>query len=245
MQSFYQMGIVLDNEGKFEEAAKKYKNFLSLAVSTGNTQAEALAYNCLGINAFKLGQYELAIRYHNKHLELTDSAGRLLAHTNLGIAFQAMGFHEHAAVHHQHAVDQANRLRLKDAQCFTVGNLGMASKAQGDLQTSKICLQYHLRSAQSQKRNLGDTAFAERTLQTVNNDIHRLLGQVESSQGRLEDASGHFAKAMDAAHSTGNQVGEETSAAMQGIVSGLMGFDQYVASQMEAAMSPSPSAPAV
>merc|ERR1711879_598948 len=84
-----------------------------------NTQGEALAYNCLGIDTFKTGQYDESIQYHNNHLELADSTGRLIAHTNLGIVFQAMGLSEHAAIHHQHAIEYANRMGAKDAQCFT------------------------------------------------------------------------------------------------------------------------------
>ena len=80
-----------------------------------------------------------------------------------------MGLSEHAAIHHQHAIEYANRMGSKDAQCFTappparasrgaeVGNLGIASAAQGDLQTSRICLQYHLSSAQRQKASVADS----------------------------------------------------------------------------------------
>merc|ERR1711976_982928 len=114
-----------------------------------------------------MGQYDEAIQYFNKHLELSDSAGRLIAHANLGIVFQAMGLSEHAAIHHQHAIEYANRMGAKDAQCFTVGNLGVASAAQGDLQTSRICLQYHLTAAQRQKQVLGGSKFAQNTLKEV------------------------------------------------------------------------------
>merc|ERR1719191_1450901 len=164
------MGVVLDNEGKFVEAIEKYKQFLSLCITSKNGQGEALAYNCLGIDAFKTGQYDESVQYHNKHLELADSTGRLIAHTNLGIAFQAMGLAEHAAIHHQHAIEYANRMGARDAQCFAVGNLGIASAAQGDLQTSRICLQYHLSAAQRQHKQTGSSKFAQETLKAVNND---------------------------------------------------------------------------
>jgi len=136
LQTYHKMGVVLDNQGMYKEAIQKYKQFLSLCITSKNTQGEALAYNCLGIDSFKIGQYDDSIQYLNKHLELADSTGRLIAHTNLGIVFQAMGLAEHAAIHHQHAIEYANRMGAKDAQCFTVGNLGIASAAQGDMQTS-------------------------------------------------------------------------------------------------------------
>merc|ERR1719229_818275 len=204
-------------------AIQKYKQFLSLCITSKNTQGEALAYNCLGINTFKLGLYDEAIQYHNKHLELADGTGRLIAHTNLGIVFQAMGLAEHAAIHHQHAIEYANRMGAKDAQCFTVGNLGIASAAQGDLQTSRICLQYHLNAAQKQKHIAGDSKFAQHTFKTVSNQALHRLGQVNTADGRFEEA-------MDIAKGKNDQASEEKSSTMLGIAKGLQSFDDYCAS---------------
>jgi tetratricopeptide (TPR) repeat protein len=227
LQAYHKMGIVLDNQGMFAEAIQKYKQFLSLCITSKNAQGEALAYNCLGIDTFKLKQYDEAIQYHNKHLELADGTGRLIAHTNLGIVFQAMGLSEHAAIHHQHAIEYANRMGAKDAQCFTVGNLGVASAAQGDLQTSRICLQYHLSAAQRQKQTQGDSKFVQHTLKSVSNNAHHQLGSVNATEGRLDEAAGHFTKAIEFAKSKGDQAGEEKSSAMLGIAKGLLNFEQH------------------
>jgi len=228
LQAYHKMGIILDNQGLYQEAMQKYKQFLSLCITSKNTQGEALAYNCLGIDAFKVGQYDEAIQFHNKHLELADSTGRLIAHTNLGIVFQAMGLAEHAAIHHQHAIEYANRMGAKDAQCFTVGNLGIASAAQGDLQTSRICLQYHLSAAQRQHQALGATnKFVKDTLKSVTNSAHQKLGQVNTVDGRLEDASSHFAKAMEVAQTKGDTKAEEQSSVLLGVARGLMNFDDH------------------
>merc|ERR1719265_2526387 len=221
------MGVTLDNAGQFKAAIQKYKQFLSLCITSKNTQGEALAYNCLGINYFKIGDYDEAIQYHNQHLELADGTGRLIAHTNLGITFQAMGLSEHAAIHHQHAIEYANRMGAKDAQCFTVGNLAIASAAQGDLQTSRICLQYHLSAAQRQKQSLGDSKFALQTLKSVSNTAYHRLGQVNAMDGRMDEATSHFAKAIEVAKSKGDQVSEEKSSVMLGVAKGLMNFDQH------------------
>jgi tetratricopeptide (TPR) repeat protein len=233
LQAYHKMGVVYDNQGMWAEAVQKYKQFLSLCITSRNTQGEALAYNCLGIDTFKMGQFDESIQYHNKHLELADSTGRLIAHTNLGIVFQAMGLSEHAAIHHQHAIEYANRMGAKDAQCFTVGNLGIASAAQGDLQTSRICLQYHLSAAQRQKQLLGDNLFAQQTLKAVSNNAHARLGQVNASDGRLEEASSHFSKAMEVAKSKNDQDSEEKNGAMLGVAKGLMNFEDYCASLVQ------------
>jgi len=233
LQAYHKMGIVFDNQGMYAEAIQKYKQFLALCITSKNTQGEALAYNCLGIDTFKLGQYDDAIQYHNKHLELADSTGRLIAHTNLGIVFQAMGLSEHAAIHHQHAIEYANRMGAKDAQCLTVGNLGVASAAQGDFQTSRICLQYHLSAAQRQKNQASDSKFVQHTLKTVTNAAHSRLGQVNATDGRLEDAMSHFDEAIKAAKAKKDQQGEEKSSAMLGISRGLANFDEHCAALLE------------
>mmetsp|Transcript_129437 Transcript_129437/g.360539 ORF Transcript_129437/g.360539 Transcript_129437/m.360539 type:complete len:427 (-) Transcript_129437:99-1379(-) len=240
LQAYHKMGVVLDNQGMHTEAIQKYKQFLSLCITSKNIQGEALAYNCLGIDTFKIGQYDESIQYHNKHLELADSTGRLIAHTNLGIVFQAMGLSEHAAIHHQHAIEYANRMGAKDAQCFTVGNLGIASAAQGDLQTSRICLQYHLNSAQRQKQLFGDTKFASQTLKAVSNSAYHRLGQVSASGGQMEEAASHFSKAMEVAKSKGDQANEERSGAMLGIALGLSNFDRHIEDLMKSAKDPAP-----
>lgn len=227
LQAYHKMGIILDNQGMYHEAIQKYKQFLSLCITSKNTQGEALAYNCLGIDTFKVGQYDESIQFHNKHLELADNTGRLIAHTNLGIVFQAMGLSEHAAIHHQHAIEYANRMGAKDAQCFSVGNLAIASAAQGDLQTSRICLQYHLSAAQRQKQSLGDSKFAKQTLKAVSNNAFHRLGQVNALDGRMDEASSHFSKAIEVAKSKGDQTSEEKSSVMLGVAKGLMNFEQH------------------
>jgi len=243
LQAYHRMGVVYDNQEMYAEAMQKYKQFLALCITSKNTQGEALAYNCLGIDAFKLGQHDDSIQYHNKHLELADSTGRLIAHTNLGIVFQAMGLSEHAAIHHQHAIEYANRMGAKDAQCFTVGNLGIASAAQGDLQTSRICLQYHLSSAQRQKQLGGDSKFVQQTLKHVANNAHHRLGQVNATDGRLDDAVSHFAEAVKVARSKNDQNGEAESSAMLGVAKGLKDFDAHCKALMQS--KPTNSTPAL
>jgi tetratricopeptide (TPR) repeat protein len=235
LQAYHRMGVTLDNAGQYRAAIQKYKQFLSLCITSKNTQGEALAYNCLGINYFKIGDYDEAIQYHNQHLELADGTGRLIAHTNLGITFQAMGLSEHAAIHHQHAIEYANRSGAKDAQCFAVGNLGIASAAQGDMQTSKICLQYHLTTAKRQQKQAGSSKFVQHTLKMVSNDAHHRLGQVSAIDGDFDEASKHFAHAIEVAKSKRDQPSEEKSSVMFGVAEGLKGFADHRDKLLQAA----------
>jgi tetratricopeptide (TPR) repeat protein len=231
------MGVILDNATQFNDAVHMYKQFLALCISSKNQQGETLAYNCLGIDYFKLKNFDEAIQYHNKHLELADHTGRLVAHTNLGIVFQAMGLSEHAAIHHQHAIEYANRMGSKDAQCFAVGNLGVAAFQQGDLQTSRICMQYHLNMARRQKGK-DKSSFTVLANNAVDNDAHHQLGQVAASDGRLEEASSHFARSVEISRQMNDQASEERSCVMLGVAQGMLNFEQL----RESLLAPPPKA---
>merc|ERR1711948_97444 len=114
-----------------------------------------------------------------------------------------------------------------------------ASAAQGDLQTSRICLQYHLSAAQRQHKMAGDCKFAAHTLKEVTNNVHHRLGQVNATDGRLDEAASHFSKAMEVAKSKGDQDSEEKSGAMLGIARGLSEFDRHVESLIKGGDKPS------
>ncbi|CAK9089523.1 unnamed protein product [Durusdinium trenchii] len=111
-----------------------------------------------------------------------------------------------------------------------VGNLGIASAAQGDLQTSRICLQYHLSSAQRGSKSMAaDNKFAQNTLKEVSKNAYHRLGQVNATDGRFDEAADHFAKAMEVAKSANQQKDEEVSLAMLGIARGMLSFDEHCA----------------
>lgn len=222
-KAYHTMAVALDNAGKYKEAMKPYKKFLKL--SKGNKEAEALACNCLGINAHKIGMYDSAIQYHTKYLELTDSAvGQLQAHTNLGITYQAMKLPHHAAVHHNLAIKLSNAVGTKNAQSAAVGNLGVSAAQQGDLRTATMCLQYHRVTSQDKVR--GNQQFSAHMARQVDNDVHHQLGQVHASSGKQDEASSHFARAVEVARSNGDQKCEERACVLLGIAQALTKLDQ-------------------
>lgn len=65
----HKIGVILDNAEKFEDAIKHYVQALSLCKQIKNAQGECLAYNCLGIDYYKVGNLDEAIKMHSKHLE--------------------------------------------------------------------------------------------------------------------------------------------------------------------------------
>jgi tetratricopeptide (TPR) repeat protein len=240
MRLYHKMGVILDNAEKYDEAIKMYEQYLSLCQSTNNAQGECLAYNCLGIDCYKIGDYDKALAMHNKHLELADSSGKFVAHSNLGLCYHALKIHEHASTHHQHAIEYATRMGVKEGQQIAVGNLGMVSYAQGDLSTSRICLNYHLamqRAAEgassmpsepSASASLGGKSqFTKLTNAQSELRTHMQLGQVSCAEGRLDEATSHLARSIELARETRSHNHEEKCSVLLGVVQGMQGFDQY------------------
>lgn len=233
-QAYHKIGVAFDNVGKHKEANDNYHQCLALCVSSKNQQGEALAYNCLGINHYKMGSYEESIKCHNKHLELADPAGRLLAHTNLGLVFDEMDLHDHASIHHQHAIEYANRVNAAGAQTLAVGNLGVSALNQGDAETSRACLQYHMSMAERVDDADENTQFQKLARKAAENDAHHKLGEVSISEGKLEEAATHFALSVDLARKLKDQGMEQKSSVMLGVSQGLMHLDSHFSSLLEA-----------
>ena len=66
----------------------------------------------------------------------------------------------------------------------------------------------------------------QQTLQAVTNNAHEKLGQVNTVDGRLEEASSHFAEAMKVAKNKGDQANEEKSSVLLGVARGMLDFQQ-------------------
>ena len=78
----------------------------------GDVHGEALSYNCIAVDYQILGSqdakyYKDAIEFHLKHKEIADTAGKFLAHINLGIIYNALGDEEKSNINHQFALRYA------------------------------------------------------------------------------------------------------------------------------------------
>jgi len=226
-QAYHKMGVAYDNMGKLRQANSNYYQCLSLCVAAKNQQGEALACNSLGINNFKLGMHEAAIKYHTKHLELADPHGKLLAHTNLGLVYDEMNRHDTASTHHQQAIAYANRVNASDAQTMAVGNLGISALNLGDSETSRTCLQYHIQMAERNDDVNDSTQFTRLAQKSAENNAHHKLGEVSITDGNLEEAATHFALSVDLARKLKDQGMEQKSSVMLGVSQGLMHLDKY------------------
>jgi tetratricopeptide (TPR) repeat protein len=233
MRLYHKMGVIYDNAERYDDAVKMYEQYLQLCQNTKDLAGEQLAYNCLGIDYYKLGNLDLALTMHTKHLEAADPAGKFVAHSNLGLCYHNLKMNEHASIHHQHAIEWATRLGIKAGQQIAVGNLGMVSYSQGDLSTSRVCLKYHLAMQRaSEEAPSTDGQMSHGSLQRLTAAqselrTHKQLGQVSCAEGRLDEASSHLARSIELSRQTKNHQEEEKCSVLLGVVQGLMGFDEH------------------
>merc|ERR1719261_526650 len=61
----------------------------------------------------------------------------------------------------------------------------------------------------------------------MDNDAHHQLGEVSAADGRLEEASSHFARSVEIARSMNDQGAEERSSVMLGVAQGMLNFEQH------------------
>jgi tetratricopeptide (TPR) repeat protein len=165
-RAYYSIGVLFDNVGNFRKAISNYKKFLTVCKSIGDTHGEALAYNCIGVNYQKLAEqdsigsplWEEAANYHLKHKEISDVAGKFLAHINLGVIYTKTGDVEKASINHQFALRYAIQMSSVTGQSVAIGNLGQIGSGQviGDSEKLKMFVERYLNLSQEMKNRKGE-----------------------------------------------------------------------------------------
>ena len=73
--ALYENAQAKDDQGDYKGALKDFTVFLSYAQETGNTSWEGSAYSNIGLAHNRLGNYQDALKYHHKHLEIALQLG--------------------------------------------------------------------------------------------------------------------------------------------------------------------------
>ena len=108
-----------------------------------------------------------ALKYHKKHFELADDAGKFVACTNVGLVLGSLGKVSEAAKSHQDALRLAIKLQSTYGQSLAVGNLSLLAsrqvsieyvlpkmdnsgrRKQEDYTTANACMDQHLQLVQT------------------------------------------------------------------------------------------------
>ncbi len=114
-----------------------------------NKYRDSICYCGLGIAYDSLGDYRLAIEYHEKHLEIAletgDRNGEGRANGNLGNAYQSLGDYRRAIEYHEKHLEIAREIGDLGREGGAYGNLGIAYDSLGDY---RLAIEYHQKRLQ-------------------------------------------------------------------------------------------------
>ncbi|WP_449421005.1 tetratricopeptide repeat protein [Phormidium nigroviride] len=109
-----------------------------------NKYRDSICYCGLGIAYRNLGDYRLAIEYHQKDLEIAreigDRGGEGGANGNLGNAYQSLGDYRLAIEYHQKRLEIAIEVGDRGGEGRANGGLGNAYQSLGDY---RLAIEYH------------------------------------------------------------------------------------------------------
>ncbi|OEH76796.1 TPR domain-containing protein [Cyclospora cayetanensis] len=117
----YSLGLLLEGNKMFGKALLHYTEFLKMATILDSHELQALAHNAKGVVFAALDMLNDAVQEHLLQLKLSDEAGQLVAHMNLGILLHRMGktlylplsplaLKQRASRRYQSLIDRAVRL---------------------------------------------------------------------------------------------------------------------------------------
>lgn len=196
-RAYYSEGVLFDNLGKYNQAIQMYKKFLHVCKAIGDVHGEALSYNCIGVDYQKLAESEPkhwqgAIAHHLKHKEIADTAGKFLAHINLGIIYNAMGDQEKSNINHQFALRYAVQMSSVTGQRVALANLGKIG--QSNISANPDKMKNFIEHYMELSKDEDEDGYAEIR-----------LGQLLSSEGQYDESSKQFFSAIMKAEKHGQK----------------------------------------
>ena len=175
-----------------------------LTISGGTTQNSirqgvAASFVSLGNAYYALGQYEKAIDYYQRSLDLSkkinDRQGEANSLGNLGVVYQSLGQYKKAIDYHQKSLDIKKEISDRQGEVASLGNLGNAYYS---LEQYQKAIDYYQRSLDLSKE-INDRQGEANSL---NN-----LGEVDQSFGQYEKAIHYHQQSLDIKKNIGDRQG--------------------------------------
>ena len=132
----HQLGILAQDRGDYDEAARQYKRALYIKARLGDQAGIADTWNQLGIIAQARGDYEEAARKYQRAVgileRLDDQAKMAAAYQNLGILAYQRGDYDEAARQYQRSLAILEQLGDQAKMADVYHNLGALTHSRGD-----------------------------------------------------------------------------------------------------------------
>ena len=113
-----------DQKGALKDALACLRAFKNLE----NIKRQSSCFSLIGRCYFRLGNYQDALKYHHKHLEIAlqlgDKGGEGRAYCNIGNAHDSLGNYQDALKYHHKYLEIALQLGDKGGEGMAYGNIG-------------------------------------------------------------------------------------------------------------------------
>jgi serine phosphatase RsbU (regulator of sigma subunit) len=141
------IGVVIENQGMYDQALEKYFEALALFEKDGNRPGMASCYNDIAIIHYLQESYELCMDYLTLSFEikkeLGDREGMSSYYTNMSALNNSMGRYEEALEFAELSIDIHRELGDQTGVALGYGNLGTI---QYELKNYRSALENHLKS---------------------------------------------------------------------------------------------------
>ncbi len=169
----------------------------------------------LGLAYYSLGQFQKAIQYHKKSLnidqELGNRSGESASLNNLGLAYYSLGEFHTAIDYHQQDLEIARAIDDRSGEGKALGNLGLAYHSLGNFQTAIDYIQQDLDIA----REIKDRQWEGEALDN--------LGVAYHSLGNFQTAIDYHQQALKIAREIGDRSGEGKALGSLGVAYDSLG----------------------
>jgi len=132
----HQLGILAQDRGDYDEAARQYQRALDIFERLGDQAGMASGYHQLGALAQARGDYDGAARQYQRSLDIEErlgnQAGMAASYSQLGSLAYGRGDYDEAARQVQRSLDIRERIGDQAGMARSYHGLGMVAHAHGD-----------------------------------------------------------------------------------------------------------------
>lgn len=228
-RTFTNLGLALDNLGRYDEAIRYDERALEAYRRLGDKESEALVVGNIGGLYSSRSDFAKARQYSEEALRLAQAGGyrdtEANARLNLGNAAEGVGDFARALEQHGAALAVFRSLGDAAGESAALGNMGNSHRALGDFAKA---LDFHRRAL--------DGARAQRDAEGEANALNN-IGVTEMAWGRLPAAAEHFTQAIAVYRAQGLRVKEAVALNNLGIVHSNLGDGERALEFKEAALA--------